>query len=121
VTAGRSSTGSRVALALALAAACLAGCYRHGYRARSPVAPQSFVAIDEHQPVEELRWSYFWGLLNDRPFDPEPARCDGKGAGKVVVTSPWYGVPLTLLSLGTVSPARVTVYCATESPPRRGP
>ncbi len=121
MTARLPARGSRAALALALAAALLAGCYRHGYQARSPVAGQSFVASDEHLPVEEMRWSYLWGLLNDAPFAPEAARCDGKGAGKVVVTSPWYGLPLTLLSLGTVSPARVTVYCATETPPRRGP
>jgi hypothetical protein len=107
--------------AWALVLALLAGCYSHGYRARSPAAAQSFVAIDEHRPVEELRWSYLWGLVHGPLVAPEPERCDGKGAGKVVVTSPWYGVPLTLLSLGTVSPARVSVYCATESPPRRGP
>ena len=111
----------RLVLAMTVAVTLLVGCYRHAYQARSPAAGHGFVAIDEHAPIAETRWSYLWGLLNDPPFAPDPRLCDGKGAGKVAVTSPWYGVPLTLLSLGTVSPATVTVYCATETPPRGGP
>ena len=99
----------------------LSGCYSHGYQRRSAVAPNSFVAIDEQKPIETTKWSYLWGLANDAPYAPAPGECDGKGAGKVDVTVPWYGTPLMLITLGIVMPARVIVYCNTESAPATGP
>ena len=96
-------------------------CYRYSYHQRNLAEPDTRTAIDTNISYEELRWSYAWGLLGDVPFSPDPRECDGKGAGRVDVVSPWYGVPLTVLSLGTVAPARVIVFCSTDSPPSRGP
>lgn len=103
-----------VMLTCVLPLVLLVGCYSHAYHRRSPVAANSRVAIDENLPVEATQWSYLWGLFNDAPFSPEAGVCDNKGAGKVVVSTPWYGVPVSLVSLGIVSPAVVTLYCNTE-------
>lgn len=98
------------------------GCYSHSYHRASPAAPNSRIAIDEHVPSETVHWSYAWGLLNEAPVTPPAASCDLKGEGKVVVSTPWYGVPVSLLSLGIASPAKITMYCTTDpGPPPEGP
>lgn len=117
---GGARSGARQSLCLltaALSVNALVGCYSYSYHRRSPAAPNSYIAIDENRPLEQTRWSYFWGLLNQSPVSPVAEECDGRGAGKVAVTTPWYGVPLSLLTLGMASPSRLTLYCSTESPP----
>lgn len=99
---------------LMLSALLLAGCYSHAYHRRSPIAANNRIAIDENLPVEETQWSYLWGLMNEAPFSPDANECDGKGAGKVVVSTPWYGVPVSLLTVGIASPALITLYCTTD-------
>jgi hypothetical protein len=105
-----------------LAATLLAGCYSHTYHRASPAAPNSRIAIDENLPTEVVHWSYAWGLLNDAPVTPPARSCDERGEGKVVVSTPWYGVPVSLLSLGIASPAKFTLFCTTDpGPPPVGP
>jgi hypothetical protein len=100
----------------------LGGCYSHTYHRASPAAPNSRIAIDENLPSEVVHWSYFWGLLSEAPVTPAHESCDGRGEGKVVVGTPWYGVPVSLLSLGIASPANITLYCTTDpGPPPEGP
>ena len=105
-----------------LAASLLVGCYSHTYHRASPAAPNSRIAIDENLPTEVVHWSYAWGLLNEAPVTPPAQSCDEKGEGKVVVSTPWYGVPVSLLSLGIASPAKFTLFCTTDpGPPPEGP
>lgn len=101
-------------LSIWLAGTLFCGCYQHSYHERSPIAANNFVAIDEQVPIETTQWSYLWGLLNEAPLSPPAAECDGRGAGKLTVTTPWFGAPVTLLSLGAASPAIVTLYCNTD-------
>jgi hypothetical protein len=103
-------------------AALLGGCYSHAYHRASPAAPNNRIAIDENLPSEAVHWSYFWGLTTQAPITPRAAECDGRGEGKVVVSTPWYGVPVSLVSLGIASPVRFTFYCTTDpGPPPVGP
>jgi hypothetical protein len=110
--------GFRAVLGCAL---LTSSCYRYSYHQASPAEPDTRVAIDANLPYERLKWSYLWGLVGETPYSPNPAECDGRAAGRVDVLSPWYGLPLTVLSLGTVAPARVIIFCSTDAPPAKGP
>jgi hypothetical protein len=112
---------NRSRMGLLVFALLSSGCYRYAYHERSPVAGQSYTAIDEQKPLESVQFSYAWGLASEEPYSPEARECDGKGAGKVEVVTPWYGVPLALVTLGIVVPARVILYCNTNSAPGEGP
>jgi hypothetical protein len=96
----------------------LSGCYQYAYHRRTPQRPFDRIAIDHQTPLTATRWSYFWGLLNEEPWSPgrqQPpgAVCQGKGAGKVEVGMPWYGMPLMLVTLGIAVPNEITIYCTT--------
>jgi len=113
---------TRPAVGAALVWALLTtSCYRYSYHQASLAEPSSRVAIDENLPYETLKWSYLWGLVGETPYSPDPKECGEQAAGRVDVLSPWYGVPLTVLSLGTVAPARVIIFCSTDAPPSKGP
>lgn len=100
----------------------ITGCYRYGYVELAPGNSAGAVALDTNLPAKrEIRWSLFWGIPTFEPLPIEAHVCDNKGAGKVVVESPWYGVPVMLVSLGIAAPARVTVYCNCDSEPDVGP
>ena len=123
------------------------GCHSYAYYARGPGAGLPRVAVDEHTPHEETRWSVLWGTMEDvwqpigckdsagnsnvfgkdmKPTDPIPPECvqamyplcDGNGAvGRVEVSGRWFTVPMLIITLGILQPMRVKAWCATGTGP----
>ncbi len=115
---------SRLPIAVALAVGCASGlylpaCYSYAYHRRSGLPPHDRIAIDRNAPEEDVRWSYFWGLMRSE-WTPPP-RCEGKGAGRVEVSFVWYSVILMTITLGTVVPSKIKIYCTVDSAPSMGP
>jgi len=96
-----------------------AGCATYSFAARGPPPDRSTVPIDRNTPVESTQWSFLWGTVT-KLWSPLPDPCDGNGAGQVEVSLAWYSVPLAVVTLGTVIPGNVTVYCSTLHPPAPG-
>jgi hypothetical protein len=115
-------TGQSLVRRVALVGLGLAanGCYRYAYHERSPVGSHDIVAIDRQEVESHTAWSYFWGLRQSE-WTPDPQRCDGNGAGRVEVGFRWFSAPLMLLTLGSVAPTEMVVFCDTDSAPGEGP
>ena len=119
---------------VALVLCCLQGCYSYAYYGRMGAPDFGKLPIDRNNPISATRWAYLWGLLEDEwaPLECVEQAADGKckqyvqqcsnGAGRVEVAHMWYSSLMGLVTLGTVVPARVTIYCSTQrAGPDQGP
>lgn len=121
-------------LAWATLALGLSACATYGFAARGPPPDRQTVAIDRTHPQSSVQWSFLWGLkstlwspLTCTAQDAEghclatTEPCDGHGVGQFEARLSWYSVPLAVVTLGTVIPSELTVYCATQEGPGSGP
>ena len=111
-----------------VASAALAGCHGYAYHDRGPAPDFNMVAIDK-EPHQSVRWSYLWGLYTDewtprQCVKPDAAgacaqwvRLCGSGVGRFETSLLPYSVPVLLATLGIAMPAKVAVYCSTDSAP----
>src|SRR6266851_3684888 len=123
-----------VALILLALGVFAVGCATYGYAARGPGPDLNTLPVDRMTPQETTSWSFLWGTVSHlwsplvcaetdatgkciRSRDP----CDGHGGGEVHLSLAWYSVPLAVVTLGTVIPGKITVYCSTFVPPNQGP
>ena len=112
----------------------ISSCATYGFAARGPAPDYSQLPIDRSLPQTSIQWSYLWGMFNNlwsplqcvsqdihgnctKSIDP----CGGNGVGLVNADLTWYSVPVTILTLGTVIPERMTAYCSTNVVPKTGP
>jgi Bor protein len=84
----------------------LTGCYH--YRAAFPDhgAPATL-------PQTVTTWSFLWGLVQQ---DVQPDNCAANAVEEVTVSTNFAFDVLTIVTLGTVSPATVTWRCAKPCP-----
>ena len=106
------------------------GCYSYTYHLRGPPPDLQRVAI-ENRPHTEIRWSSWWGTQENEwsPLGCAPdatgrcrqvPHCD-KGLGQVQMKYTAATFLMSVVTLGTAVPMRVSAWCATDSGPRRGP
>ncbi len=107
----------------------LTNCGTYAYHDRGSGPLFDKVTIDTNDYRTTTRWSFLWGWVENEwtPIDclePSAAEegqceqyvqvCPGQHAGRVEVSRPWYMGLLSLVTLGIVNPARVTMYCSVE-------
>jgi len=78
--------------------------------------------------VSSVRWSFFWGLLEDDVGPPNAAacasdpnrfeclRCHGNGLTNLTLHTNIFFEALSVVTLGTVTPVTVSYQCAAPSP-----
>jgi hypothetical protein len=96
-----------------IAAAAQGGCYTYAVAARQPPPDVQQVPVDDLHAQTSVQWRYAWGLSSEPVWSPVPDPCHGQGIGKFEAQVTWYTEVLTLVTLGTVSPIKLTYYCAT--------
>ncbi|MDI1434510.1 hypothetical protein [Polyangium sorediatum] len=101
------------------------GCYRYSWQARGDPGLTD-VPVDAYNPRSATRWSYVWGLLQDkwaptdcagdgtaRPCSNQIPICGGRPVGRVDTAFSVGSALLMFLTLGMAVPEHVTIYCST--------